>query len=102
MSAAATSRHTPRTTPVVYCVEPLQSARCVYGLRIKTHPQDPCSIVRDITLAVMDAPELLPAGSMVGEDYPGYGNTSLRVVRETNIRRDASFAGWKSLFLEVA
>lgn len=59
-----------------------QEARCVFGLRGRMTIA-PCSIDREPGLCAMDAPDLMPAGSMTGVTYHG----GPRLVMESNIRR---------------
>ncbi len=50
-------------------LEPAQTTPCVFGMRGRL-PHAPCSIDRDPSLARMDAPTLLPAGSMISRHFP--------------------------------
>lgn len=59
-----------------------QEARCVFGLRGRMTIA-PCSIDREPGLCAMDAPDLMPAGSMTGVTYHG----GPRLVMESNIKR---------------
>lgn len=68
----------------VVTVGTAQECRCVFGLRDRMAVA-PSAITRDLSLAAMDAPDLMPAGSMTGVTYPG----GPRLVMESNIRRGA-------------
>lgn len=65
-------------------IEPAQTTPWVFGLRGRP-PSSPCSIDRDTSLSMMDAPDLLPAGSMISVSY--FSDFSIQF--ESNIRRDA-------------
>ncbi len=74
---------TPSPAPInVVTIGVAQECRCVFGLRDRM-AVSPCSIGRDLSLAAMDAPDLMPAGSMTGVTYPG----GPRLVMESNIKR---------------
>lgn len=78
-------RPIPQLQPLnVVTIGMAQERRCVFGLRDRM-AVSPCAISRDLSLAAMDAPELLPAGSMTGVTYPG----GPRLVMESNVRRGA-------------
>jgi len=67
-----------------------QEQRCVYGL-LGRISDEPCSIQRNSTLAMMDAPTLLPCGGMEAADYHGTDpHLPLRVTMETNVIRGES------------
>lgn len=66
----------------VVTVGTAQECRCVFGLRDRM-AVSPSAITRDLSLAAMDAPDLMPAGSMTGVTYPG----GPRLVMESNIKR---------------
>lgn len=59
-----------------------QDDRCIYGLR-RFPPKARCSIGRDLSFAAMDAPQYLPAGSMLGDNYL----TGPRCVQERIVTR---------------
>lgn len=77
-------KRTPSTPHNVVTIDPAQSTRCVFGLRDRPRFM-PCALGRDLQLAQMDAPDLLPAGSMTGVTYPG----GPLLVMESNIKRGA-------------
>lgn len=70
--------------PNVVTIGVAQECRCVFGL-IGRMAVAPCGISRDLSLSAMDAPDLMPAGSMTGVTYPG----GPRLVMESNIKRGA-------------
>ncbi len=57
----------------------------MFGLRDRPRFM-PCALGRDLQLAQMDAPDLLPAGSMTATEYAD----GPRLLMESNVRRGAS------------
>ena len=78
-------KRTPSTPHNVVTIDPAQSTRCVFGLRDRPRFM-PCALGRDLQLAQMDAPDLLPAGSMTATEY----QDGPRIIMESNVRRGAS------------
>jgi len=78
-------RPIPQPQPLnVVTIGVAQECRCVFGLRGRMTIA-PCSIDREPGLCAMDAPDLMPAGSMTGVTYHG----GPRLVMESNVRRGA-------------
>lgn len=78
-------KRTPSTPHNVVTIDLAQSTRCVFGLRDRPRFM-PCALGRDLQLAQMDAPDLLPAGSMTATEYAD----GPRLLMESNVRRGAS------------
>lgn len=74
-----------RTLYPLVTLEPAQTTPCVFGVRGR-RPGAPCAIDRDLSLAQMDAPALLPAGSMISMHFPE-GDRYLRM--ESTFSREA-------------
>lgn len=66
--------------PVI--IDPAQITRVVFGLRDRPASL-PCALGRDLQLASMDAPDLLPAGSMTSTEYAD----GPVILMESNVRR---------------
>mgnify|MGYP000903398671 CR=1 FL=1 len=69
--------------PTICQLPAAQIYRVVFGLRHQGRGSA-CAVERDTSLAAMDAPTMLPAGSHVGECY---GSGTVRVVQESVVRR---------------
>lgn len=66
--------------PVI--IDPAQITRVVFGLRDRP-AYLPCALGRDLQLASMDAPDLLPSGSMTATEYAD----GPVILMESNVRR---------------
>ncbi|MBL8994716.1 MAG: hypothetical protein JNM63_15325 [Spirochaetia bacterium] len=69
--------------PCSILIDPIQTTPCVFGLR---GPRSgfPCFIDREDSLSMMDAPEMMPAGSMIQVSYCN----GIQIILESHINRD--------------
>lgn len=72
------------TRPCSILIDPIQTTPCVFGLRGQ-RSFSPCFIGREDSLSMMDAPEMMPAGSMIQVSYCN----GIQIILESHINRDA-------------